>query len=184
MFLKPGFTRHLQISVLYFCHTPASSRPHLLHTMAAKFGTTNHSLPLSYKRKVTDWLEEDCPSFDYGGFVVGEEAKEARLLGKSPVGPFVCIGVHIAVKILFQRAGQRRRLYFQSTSCKLHCFSQYRRFSALTRSILGHASWCSLLRRGLPTITLHVRLHSSLRNLRPFRITLEPGPPSVFREQS
>ncbi|KAI4187212.1 MAG: hypothetical protein LQ348_004122 [Seirophora lacunosa] len=53
--------------------------------MAAKFGTTNHSLPLSYKRKVTDWLEEDCPSFDYGGFVVGEEVKEARLLGKSPV---------------------------------------------------------------------------------------------------
>ncbi|KAI4089894.1 MAG: hypothetical protein LQ344_005084 [Seirophora lacunosa] len=88
--------------------------------MAAKFGTTNHSLPLSYKRKVTDWLEEDCPSFDYGGFVVGEEAKEARLLGKSPVGPFVCIGVHIAVKILFQRAGQRRRLYFQSTSVEWH----------------------------------------------------------------
>lgn len=84
--------------------------------MAAKFGTTNHSLPLSYKRKVTDWLEEDCPSFDYGGFVVGEEVKEARLLGKSPVGPFVCIGVHIAVKILFQRAGQQRRLRFSLLS--------------------------------------------------------------------
>lgn len=33
---------------------------------------------------VSAWLEEDCPSFDYGGFVVGEEVKEARLLGKSP----------------------------------------------------------------------------------------------------
>ncbi|KAL8801909.1 MAG: hypothetical protein Q9182_004143 [Xanthomendoza sp. 2 TL-2023] len=33
---------------------------------------------------VSAWLEEDCPSFDYGGFVVGDEIKEARLLGKSP----------------------------------------------------------------------------------------------------
>jgi len=35
---------------------------------------------------ITDWLEEDCPSFDYGGFVVGEAPAEARLLGKSTVG--------------------------------------------------------------------------------------------------
>lgn len=35
---------------------------------------------------VCAWLEEDCPSFDYGGFVVGEKMGEARLLGKSPVG--------------------------------------------------------------------------------------------------
>ncbi|KAI4122759.1 MAG: hypothetical protein LQ338_005633 [Usnochroma carphineum] len=52
--------------------------------MAAKFGTLSHLLPPNYKRMITDWLEEDCPSFDYGGFVVGEEVKEARLLGKSP----------------------------------------------------------------------------------------------------
>ena len=32
---------------------------------------------------VSAWLEEDCPSFDYGGFVVGESMAEARLLGKS-----------------------------------------------------------------------------------------------------
>ncbi|KAF7590785.1 hypothetical protein BBP40_002353 [Aspergillus hancockii] len=25
----------------------------------------------NYKRLITSWLEEDCPSFDYGGFVVG-----------------------------------------------------------------------------------------------------------------
>lgn len=30
-----------------------------------------------------DWLREDCPSFDYGGFVVGDGVREARLLGKS-----------------------------------------------------------------------------------------------------
>jgi len=34
---------------------------------------------------VSEWLEEDTPSFDYGGFVVGEEMSEARLLGKSKV---------------------------------------------------------------------------------------------------
>lgn len=57
--------------------------------MAANFGTVNHLLPPTYKRMVSAWLEEDCPSFDYGGFVVGEEVQEARLLGKSPVGLLV-----------------------------------------------------------------------------------------------
>ncbi|KAL8916404.1 MAG: hypothetical protein Q9172_006315, partial [Xanthocarpia lactea] len=52
--------------------------------MAAEFGKLHHLLPPRYKRLVASWLEEDCPSFDYGGFVVGEEVKEARLLGKSP----------------------------------------------------------------------------------------------------
>lgn len=28
------------------------------------------------------WLHEDTPSFDYGGFVVGEAPREAFLLGK------------------------------------------------------------------------------------------------------
>ncbi|KAI4155183.1 MAG: hypothetical protein LQ341_000216 [Variospora aurantia] len=51
--------------------------------MAANFGTMSHSLPLGYRRRITEWLEEDCPSFDYGGFIVGEAVKEARLLGKS-----------------------------------------------------------------------------------------------------
>ncbi|KAL9591979.1 MAG: hypothetical protein Q9179_007178 [Wetmoreana sp. 5 TL-2023] len=52
--------------------------------MAAEYGTVSHLLPPTYKRMVSAWLEEDCPSFDYGGFVVGEGVKEARLLGKSP----------------------------------------------------------------------------------------------------
>lgn len=42
-------------------------------------------MPLTYKRYVSEWLEEDTPSFDYGGFVVGEEQSEAKLLGKSEV---------------------------------------------------------------------------------------------------
>ena len=53
--------------------------------MAFNHGQVPHLLPQSYKRMVSGWLEEDCPSFDYGGFVVGEEIAEARLLGKSAV---------------------------------------------------------------------------------------------------
>lgn len=53
--------------------------------MALSHGDLGHLLPLSYKRLITSWLEEDCPSFDYGGFVVGESEGEARLLGKSKV---------------------------------------------------------------------------------------------------
>ncbi|PSR93713.1 hypothetical protein PHLCEN_2v4608 [Hermanssonia centrifuga] len=41
-----------------------------------------HLLPPSWKTQVTIWLQEDTPSFDYGGFVVGEALREAFLLGK------------------------------------------------------------------------------------------------------
>jgi hypothetical protein len=53
--------------------------------MALTDGNFSHLLPLTYKRTVSEWLEEDCPSFDYGGFVVGDKVSEARLLGKSAV---------------------------------------------------------------------------------------------------
>ena len=52
--------------------------------MASNHGNVAHLLPQTYKRMVSTWLEEDCPSFDYGGFVVGESIAEAKLLGKSP----------------------------------------------------------------------------------------------------
>lgn len=52
--------------------------------MASGHGSVAHLLPQTYKRMVSAWLEEDCPSFDYGGFVVGESTAEAKLLGKSP----------------------------------------------------------------------------------------------------
>ncbi|KAK0254087.1 nicotinate-nucleotide diphosphorylase (carboxylating) [Friedmanniomyces endolithicus] len=47
-------------------------------------GNPAHLLPPSWKRSVTAWLDEDTPSFDYGGFVVGELPASARLLAKSP----------------------------------------------------------------------------------------------------
>ncbi|KAI0273945.1 Quinolinate phosphoribosyl transferase [Russula aff. rugulosa BPL654] len=42
----------------------------------------SHLLPPSWKSQVVAWLNEDTPSFDYGGFVVGEAQREAFLLGK------------------------------------------------------------------------------------------------------
>lgn len=47
-------------------------------------GNPAHLLPPSWKKTIATWLEEDTPSFDYGGFVVGETPAEARLLAKSP----------------------------------------------------------------------------------------------------
>jgi len=42
----------------------------------------SHLLPPSWKSQVSVWLTEDTPSFDYGGFVVGEALREAFLWGK------------------------------------------------------------------------------------------------------
>ena len=42
----------------------------------------SHLLPPSWKSQVSVWLTEDTPSFDYGGFVVGETLREAFLWGK------------------------------------------------------------------------------------------------------
>lgn len=72
--------------------------------MAFNHGQIPHLLPQSYKRMISEWLEEDCPSFDYGGFVVGEEMAEARLLGKSVVGTFplqICSTIYLIVISMF-----------------------------------------------------------------------------------
>ena len=50
--------------------------------MALDHGNLSHLLPTNYKQTIRDWLQEDTPSFDYGGFVVGEAQREAFLLGK------------------------------------------------------------------------------------------------------
>jgi nicotinate-nucleotide pyrophosphorylase (carboxylating) len=46
-------------------------------------GSLAHLLPPSWKTQVTAWLDEDTPSCDYGGFVVGEGERTATLWGKS-----------------------------------------------------------------------------------------------------
>ena len=49
------------------------------------YGNPAHLLPPSWKSIVTSWLAEDTPSFDCGGFVVGEEPQIAYLLAKQSV---------------------------------------------------------------------------------------------------
>lgn len=55
----------------------------------AKLRATEHPdfstlLPPAWKSKVLEWLQEDTPKLDWGGFIVGEEEMTASILGKSP----------------------------------------------------------------------------------------------------
>lgn len=58
-------------------------------------------LPPSWKDQVGAWLAEDTPSFDYGGFVVGDVPRTATLWAKSPG---ILAGVPFADEI-FARCG-------------------------------------------------------------------------------
>ncbi|KAF2443935.1 nicotinate-nucleotide diphosphorylase [Karstenula rhodostoma CBS 690.94] len=71
---------------------------------APSHGAVAHLLPQTYKRQVAEWLEEDTPSFDYGGFVVGEEISEAKLLGKSEVR-LLLLGERVALNTLARCSG-------------------------------------------------------------------------------
>ena len=66
---------------------PGGANPQIMAATegAPAHGNVAHLLSPSYKSTVAAWLEEDTPSFDYGGFVVGAGVAEARLLGKSEV---------------------------------------------------------------------------------------------------
>jgi nicotinate-nucleotide pyrophosphorylase (carboxylating) len=57
-----------------------------------------HILPPSWEVQVISWLEEDSPSFDWGGYIVGEVEREAYLLGKGKM-PAVLAGVPFVDKI-------------------------------------------------------------------------------------
>lgn len=75
-------------------HSQASKNP-LTSNMASSCGSTSASgasaladlaglLPVgAVEAKVREWLAEDIPSFDYGGYVVGDKEEEAVLLGKA-----------------------------------------------------------------------------------------------------
>lgn len=47
-------------------------------------GNLAHLLPSHFTTEITTWLAEDTPSFDYGGFVVGSDPRNAFLLCKAP----------------------------------------------------------------------------------------------------
>ncbi|CZR68375.1 probable nicotinate-nucleotide pyrophosphorylase (carboxylating) [Phialocephala subalpina] len=51
--------------------------------MALQHGKPANLLPVHWKSQITTWFAEDTPSFDYGGFVVGDEQRTATLFGKS-----------------------------------------------------------------------------------------------------
>jgi nicotinate-nucleotide pyrophosphorylase (carboxylating) len=52
--------------------------------MAIAHGNPADLLPVHFKTQITTWLHEDTPSFDYGGFVVGDAPRTATLYCKSP----------------------------------------------------------------------------------------------------
>ena len=58
-------------------------------------------LPPSWKSQISLWLQEDTPSFDYGGFVVGEAEREAFLFGKGK-SPAVLAGSPFFTEIFAQ----------------------------------------------------------------------------------
>jgi len=58
-------------------------------------------LPPSWETKIDEYLKEDIPSFDYGGFVVGEKREKAEILCKS--SGVIC-GIPFATRI-FQYLG-------------------------------------------------------------------------------
>ena len=60
-----------------------------------------HLLPPSWKSQITTWLAEDTPSFDYGGYVVGEVQRTAYLLGKGNSGA-VLAGVPFFTEVFDQ----------------------------------------------------------------------------------
>jgi nicotinate-nucleotide pyrophosphorylase (carboxylating) len=51
--------------------------------MALQHGNPADLLPVHWKSQITAWYAEDTPSFDYGGFVVGDAERTATLYGKS-----------------------------------------------------------------------------------------------------
>ncbi|KAF8852336.1 putative nicotinate-nucleotide pyrophosphorylase [Acephala macrosclerotiorum] len=51
--------------------------------MALQHGKPANLLPVHWKSQITAWFAEDTPSFDYGGFVVGDDERTATLFGKS-----------------------------------------------------------------------------------------------------
>ncbi|KAL0949327.1 hypothetical protein HGRIS_009402 [Hohenbuehelia grisea] len=60
-----------------------------------------HLLPPSWKTQVNAWLQEDTPSFDYGGYVVGEAPRQAFLFGKGK-NPAVLAGSPFFTEVFTQ----------------------------------------------------------------------------------
>ncbi|GAC75703.1 quinolinate phosphoribosyl transferase [Moesziomyces antarcticus T-34] len=76
-------TRKTAFEALRAKPAPQQAIPSMSTSTAKPAGVYAHLLPPSWKGKIAEWLQEDCPSFDWGGFVVGEDTKRATLFCKS-----------------------------------------------------------------------------------------------------
>lgn len=56
---------------------------HSFLKLVIKMAQYAHLLATNYKQLIADYLAEDVPSFDYGGFVVGEDDQVAILYCKA-----------------------------------------------------------------------------------------------------
>ncbi|KAK5211435.1 nicotinate-nucleotide diphosphorylase (carboxylating) [Exophiala xenobiotica] len=63
--------------------TPSAAELPLPTDASLSHGSLADLLPSHFTTDITQWLAEDTPSFDYGGFVVGSSPRTAQLLCKS-----------------------------------------------------------------------------------------------------
>lgn len=95
-----------------------------------------HLLPPSWKTQVVAWLAEDTPSFDYGGYVVGEIEREAYLFGKGS-DPAVLAGSPFFTEV------------FAELGCK--CVDCDLQEGTLPRLTLRFEESCGTSRKGRPS---------------------------------
>jgi nicotinate-nucleotide pyrophosphorylase (carboxylating) len=60
-----------------------ASHSSFFHTQIFDMPSHAHLLPNGYKAQIAQWLQEDTPSFDFGGYVVGESEQTAVLFCKA-----------------------------------------------------------------------------------------------------
>jgi len=80
-----------------------------------------HLLPPSWKADVQRWYAEDTPSFDWAGFVVGEEEQEAILWGKSGVGLPYILDLELMIRVFWRvyHSLMRSLLMLAARKCSL-----------------------------------------------------------------
>lgn len=132
---------HLTLSISSALTVMSSSLP-------SSHGTLAHLLPPSWKSIITSWLAEDTPSFDYGGFVVGEAQEQAFLWGKAQVRGTekTCFGPAPTDRPGHVRPWRDKKLML-----------------ALVVVHAGHSGWCTIRERNLCSTWVHVSHQRSAR---------------------
>jgi len=116
------FDSTLSLSVRHFPLLPPLQGR--ISAMTLKREAYAHLLPPTWKHLVTSWLQEDIPSFDFAGYVVGDAPRTAILYAKSPG---VLAGVPFFNEIFHQLNCTVTWLYPEGTP-----------FTAPPRQVLAH----------------------------------------------